>query len=343
MKASTDFFEHHADRHVLVLADDYSAHVANAGYESIPYYPKDEGGRRERDHIDTWKVAQTLTTSTVVLDDYDFTRPITYVKNNETHTIDCDRVQQVGGDETLAINGVRKQTVGKDESVKIDGARTKEVVGNETITVHGSRTQSVEGSESVTIDGARSQKVGDETIAVRGSRSEKVNGSETITIGAACSLRVSSSLSVDAGGSHSTKVGADETTTVSGAQTVTVGGAHTTTVGGDETLEVSGGRNVTIGGPDALSAVRISVDAQGALELSCGGSSIKMSPGSIALKSPMISVAGDGAVNRSGRSPASWTKSTQVEEHDGTRVPARAFNVKASGVLSLSGALIKQD
>ena len=79
---------------------------------------------------------------------------ITYVKNNETHTIDCDRVQQVGGDETLAINGVRKQTVGKNESVKIDGARTKEVVGNETITVHSSRTQSVEDSESVTIDGA---------------------------------------------------------------------------------------------------------------------------------------------------------------------------------------------
>jgi len=69
------YFEHHADRHTLVFADNYSAHEPMPGYESLPYYPKQEAGRRERDHIDSWRIAQKKTTDVVVLDDYDFTRP----------------------------------------------------------------------------------------------------------------------------------------------------------------------------------------------------------------------------------------------------------------------------
>ena len=68
-------FEHHADRHTLVFADNYSAHEPMPGYESIPYYPEQQGGRRERDHIDSWRIAQKKTTGAVMLDDYDFTRP----------------------------------------------------------------------------------------------------------------------------------------------------------------------------------------------------------------------------------------------------------------------------
>jgi type VI secretion system secreted protein VgrG len=69
------FFRHESDRHTLVLADAYSAHEPVDGYADIPYYPRHDMGRRERDHIDTWTVTQDLTPSACVINDYDFTRP----------------------------------------------------------------------------------------------------------------------------------------------------------------------------------------------------------------------------------------------------------------------------
>ena len=69
------FFRHDRDRHTLVLADDYCAHETTANYEKVPYYPKHETGRRERDHIDCWSVSHELTPSASVIDDYDFTHP----------------------------------------------------------------------------------------------------------------------------------------------------------------------------------------------------------------------------------------------------------------------------
>ena len=69
------FFKHEGDRHTLVLADAYSAHEPVDGYADIPYYPRHDMGRRERDHIDTWTVTQDLTPSACVINDYDFTRP----------------------------------------------------------------------------------------------------------------------------------------------------------------------------------------------------------------------------------------------------------------------------
>jgi len=591
------FFEHQADRHTLVLADAYSDHEPVAGYEEIPYYPKQERGRRERDHVDTWKVSQYLTSSTVVLDDYDFTRPkanlsaklvsneptaeaeleiydypgaysettqgeayarirleelnakqqltdgegdvrgvtpgalfslinhprqdqnreylvvsagyelealdyesggagtsdksghrvchctfmaipstipyrsastskkpeirgaqtavvvgksgeeiwtdeygrvklqfrwdregssnedsscwvrvaqlwgggawgamhvprigqeviveflegdpdrpmvtgrvynadnmppyalpanqtqsgiksrstpdgspdnfnelrfedkkgseqvylqaekdlVTYVKNDETRTVDHDRVQEIKNDETIKVGGFRTETVAKDETVTIDGARTEKVANNETITIHGSRSENVDGSETISIGGARAETVGsDETITVQGARSETVSGSETLSIGGSRSLTVGGDVSNTLGGKLATTVGADESLTVTGVRTVTVGGSGTVTlggsrsqsVGGSESVEVGGSRTQTIGGVDTLTAAKFVVDAQGAIELMAGGSSIKIGPAGIQLKGAQIKVIGDGMVD-----------------------------VKAGAVLSLSGSLIKQ-
>jgi type VI secretion system secreted protein VgrG len=71
------FFKHESSKHTLCLADAYSAHSTVAGYETVPYYPKQEHstGRRERDHVHTWSIAEHLEAGAVVADDFDFTRP----------------------------------------------------------------------------------------------------------------------------------------------------------------------------------------------------------------------------------------------------------------------------
>lgn len=69
------YFKHQGGLHVLVLADSRSAHEAVAGYESIPYFPPQEGAQRERDHIDSWRLTRRIQPGSVAASDYDFTRP----------------------------------------------------------------------------------------------------------------------------------------------------------------------------------------------------------------------------------------------------------------------------
>ncbi|MCE0462677.1 MULTISPECIES: type VI secretion system Vgr family protein [Pseudomonas] len=68
------FFRHEQGRHVLVLADAYGAHAKAPGYESVPYYPKNDQ-HRERDHINGWHLAQEVQPGSLELNDYDFQRP----------------------------------------------------------------------------------------------------------------------------------------------------------------------------------------------------------------------------------------------------------------------------
>ncbi|WP_226503950.1 type VI secretion system tip protein VgrG [Pseudomonas sp. MWU16-30317] len=68
------YFRHEADRHVLVLADAYGAHVNAPNYASVPFYPRD-GQQRERDHMYDWRLAQEVQSGSIELNDYDFQRP----------------------------------------------------------------------------------------------------------------------------------------------------------------------------------------------------------------------------------------------------------------------------
>lgn len=69
------FFRHEGNKHTLVLADSARAHLKQPGYEEIPFYPPQQGERRERDHIEHWEVFRQLEPTACSLRDYDFTRP----------------------------------------------------------------------------------------------------------------------------------------------------------------------------------------------------------------------------------------------------------------------------
>jgi len=69
------FFKHDASKHMLVLADSYSAHNTEPGYESIPYYPPDEHRDNSIDYVDRWETRHEVEPGAYVLNDYDFQRP----------------------------------------------------------------------------------------------------------------------------------------------------------------------------------------------------------------------------------------------------------------------------
>ncbi len=70
------YFEHEADRHVLVLADSPSAHVARPECEEIGWHPLERAGS-ERERIRHWEAERQLRPASYLHTEYNFLRPRT--------------------------------------------------------------------------------------------------------------------------------------------------------------------------------------------------------------------------------------------------------------------------
>lgn len=69
------YTKHEKDKHTLVLADSKGSHDKLPHYGDIPFYPKDNVSRREREHIYLWTVTRSLQSGKVVLNEFDFKIP----------------------------------------------------------------------------------------------------------------------------------------------------------------------------------------------------------------------------------------------------------------------------
>jgi type VI secretion system secreted protein VgrG len=69
------YFKHFANKHVLVLADDHGSHDTVPGFEQIPYYPPTDHEIRDRDHFNSWSMAQHISTGGYIADDFNFEMP----------------------------------------------------------------------------------------------------------------------------------------------------------------------------------------------------------------------------------------------------------------------------
>lgn len=69
------FFKHEGGKHTLVLCDSYSDHEPTPGYETVPYFPKHEGERRERDHVDSWLSAKRVRPGAYSAYDFNYLEP----------------------------------------------------------------------------------------------------------------------------------------------------------------------------------------------------------------------------------------------------------------------------
>ena len=71
------FFEHSADKHVMVLTDDVGDCKSIADYDSVPFYPASGPGAppRERDHIQTWSFQKSFLPATFSSRDFNYEKP----------------------------------------------------------------------------------------------------------------------------------------------------------------------------------------------------------------------------------------------------------------------------
>ena len=69
------FFKHEENKHMLVIADSVNAYQTIDGYATIPYFPPENSGQREQDHIFEWHTSHKVKSGAYILNDYDFEKP----------------------------------------------------------------------------------------------------------------------------------------------------------------------------------------------------------------------------------------------------------------------------
>jgi type VI secretion system secreted protein VgrG len=78
------YFRHSASAHTLVTADNPSHHTARPSYAKVPYYPPQDGRRRERDYLDAWAATARVRPGKATLKAFDFENPRTDLTATET-------------------------------------------------------------------------------------------------------------------------------------------------------------------------------------------------------------------------------------------------------------------
>jgi type VI secretion system secreted protein VgrG len=69
------FFEHSDTKHTLVIADSINAYQTISAYATIPYFPHENTGHLQQEHIFEWHTAHKVQSGAYVLNDYDFEKP----------------------------------------------------------------------------------------------------------------------------------------------------------------------------------------------------------------------------------------------------------------------------
>ena len=238
-----------------------------------------------------------------------------------------DQLTEVENDEDKWVGNDRRKTIDRDETSVIHRDRTETVDRDETITVHNNRTERVDHDEKISIGDNRNEDVGiDENISIGKNRSKTIGKTETdkigqnwhVTVGLLKTQTIGMAYMQNVGGmkmmnigvnymenigvAMQTHVGMNQSLTVGQERQVKVGSKQSTEVGSQYSLTVGGGGGGSGGGAGGggkasqltmdgqsieLNAAKIRLEAQQEILLTCGESTIRITPGDIQILSPM--------------------------------------------------------
>lgn len=69
------FFRHSVNSHSLIITDSLNSFQPISGFDTIPYFPPENTGQREQEHIFEWYTDHEVQAGAYVLNDYDFENP----------------------------------------------------------------------------------------------------------------------------------------------------------------------------------------------------------------------------------------------------------------------------
>ncbi|MRV71532.1 type VI secretion system tip protein VgrG [Duganella sp. FT92W] len=170
---------------------------------------------------------------------------------------------------------------------------------------------------------------GDQTIQIKNDRSldvghdhkEHVVNDHTVAIDHDQKTTVKNDQTVTVNNNQTVGVDKDRKLTVGGDQTTTITGAHTVKVDGDEKITVAGAQKTAVTGDIKTTGSKtIVIEATTSIELKVGGSSIKIEPAKITVKSPELLLQADA---------------------NATVKSGAMMSVKSGAIMTIEGALVK--
>ena len=183
------------------------------------------------------------------------------------------------------ISGLKSNThkgSGYNEFVMDDTA------GNELMRAHAQfdMDTTVENDQRTTVHNNRTDKIDVDD-------SETVGANQTVNIGANQTIEVGADQKMTVKSNRDLKVSSNETIDIGSNNELTVGANRTASVGANDELTVSGAQKIGVAG-----AIEISSDTS--ITLTVGGSTIKIEPASVSIKSTKITIEGSAKVETQG-------------------------------------------
>ncbi len=196
-----------------------------------------------------------------------------------------DLNESVDANRSLSVGNDHSASVGNDQSLSVGNDRTVEVSANQT--------RSVGGDDALKVGGKAETNVG-------GNREDAVGGNHACSVGG--------KQAIDTGSNRSLNVGADAETVVSGNAELRTGGDRKVAAGTNYMLEaavnadvvagatvtVEGGTSVAVNGPE------VAIEGAGQVKITCGGSSVTVTPKGVDISGPMVNVSASAIANISG-------------------------------------------
>jgi len=225
--------------------------------------------------------------------------------------------ETVGANQSYAIGANQSFSVGANQSISVGANRSVDVKGDENIHIKNSRHENVDDGESVTVKGGRSHTVStkDDSLSVSaGNRSVAVALEHKLSAKSVVEV-VETTVDINAGTSITIHHGGDSTFALKAGEA---------TLGAATKIIIS-----TPSGQITLAGGKVEVAAKDELILGSGGAKISMK------KDGTLTLQGDVKVALvSGGSSVTLEPASAV-------VNGAAVNVTASGMMEISGAMVK--
>ena len=241
----------------------------------------------------------------------------TVVLHNHNETVGANQTSSIGANQTISVGANQTVSVGANQTVSVGANRTLSVGANETTSITGKRAETVGNGEDVTVTAGRSHTVstGDDKLTVSaGNRAATVALKDTLgaqskvdTIGTTFEIKVGTSMTIHHG---------DDATLL-----LEAGKASLKTSTEIETSNPSGSLK--------LKDSKVEIVATSELVLICGNASISLSKD------------GKIAINGATEVGIGCQSSTVKLEPAQATVNGAAVTTTASGMMQISGALIK--
>jgi type VI secretion system secreted protein VgrG len=201
------------------------------------------------------------------------------VGHDKDESVSHDERLRVGGDRARAVEGGESVMIGKDRGLDVGGSHARSVGGDDSVEVGGDQEVNVGGDRAISVTGQSTEIVGEHLVVrVGGNRTETVIGSGRESVLGARAV-VARSYALEVNEKMETRVAGDQDERVGGAKRTSAGeivelicGDATITAHKDGTVTLVGKEvRVKVSGPVEVEGGRLSIKAQGSVNLSAGG------------------------------------------------------------------------